>query len=63
MRNEVWQFLIAFAVLAVPIAALLKEVELRKELKTEFGLKVESYSPDIEEHTKTEEKAVDRVSR
>jgi hypothetical protein len=59
--KEVSQLLIAFAVLAVPIAILLKEGEPRMKLKTEFGLKVESDSRDIEEHTETGEKAVDRM--
>jgi hypothetical protein len=59
--KEVWQVLIAFAVLAVPVSVLLKEVELRKELETEFSMKAESYSRHIEEHTETGEKAVDRM--
>jgi hypothetical protein len=59
--EEVWQVLIAFAVLAMPVSVLLKEVELREELKTEFGLKVESDSRNIEEHTETGEKAIDRM--
>lgn len=37
--KEVWQVLIAFAVIAVPIAVVIKEVPLRTELVTEFGLK------------------------
>jgi hypothetical protein len=53
--------LIAFAVLAVPIAILLNEIELRKESKTEFGLKVEPDSLDVEEHTEIEEEAVVRM--
>ena len=59
--KEVWEVLIAFAVLAVLIAVLLTEVELRKELQTEFGLKVEPDLPDVEEHTETEEKLVVRT--
>lgn len=43
----VWQVLIAFAVVAVPIALCIKEVELRKELLTEFGLKGESKKQGI----------------
>ncbi|KAJ5899073.1 hypothetical protein N7495_003817 [Penicillium taxi] len=33
-----WQVLIAFTVIAVPLACLIKEVPFRKELVTEFGL-------------------------
>lgn len=36
--QESWQVLIAFTVIAVPIAWFIKEVPLRKELVTEFGL-------------------------
>ncbi|KAI9043447.1 major facilitator superfamily protein [Aspergillus affinis] len=36
--KESWQVLIAFTVIAVPIACFMKEVPLRKELVTEFGL-------------------------
>ena len=43
--KEVWQVLIAFAVVAIPIAIFIKEVELRTELKTEFGLKVNEDDP------------------
>ncbi|KAG8167432.1 hypothetical protein KVR01_003121 [Diaporthe batatas] len=39
--KEVWQVLIAFCVISVPIACVLHEVPLRKELVTEFGLKDE----------------------
>ncbi|OJD32107.1 major facilitator superfamily protein [Diplodia corticola] len=37
--QEVWQVLIAFTLVAVPIAVFIKEVPLRKELVTEYGLK------------------------
>ncbi|KAJ5712381.1 hypothetical protein N7493_008849 [Penicillium malachiteum] len=37
--KEVWQVLIAFTVIAVPLAIVIKEVALRKELVTEYGLK------------------------
>ncbi|CAG8926337.1 unnamed protein product [Penicillium salamii] len=36
--QQSWQVLIAFTVIAVPLACLIKEVPLRKELVTEFGL-------------------------
>ena len=36
--KEVWQVLISFAVIAVPIAVVIKEAPLRTELFTEFGL-------------------------
>jgi EmrB/QacA subfamily drug resistance transporter len=36
--KESWQVLIAFAVAAVPIVCFIREVPLRKELVTEFGL-------------------------
>ncbi|KAJ5718611.1 hypothetical protein N7488_004257 [Penicillium malachiteum] len=37
--KEVWQVLIAFTVIAVPLAIVIKEVALRNELVTEYGLK------------------------
>lgn len=36
--KESWQVLIAFAVVAVPIALFIREIPLRQELVTEFGL-------------------------
>ncbi|KUL89306.1 hypothetical protein ZTR_03637 [Talaromyces verruculosus] len=36
--KEVWQVLTSFAVIAVPIAVVIKEAPLRTELVTEFGL-------------------------
>ncbi|KAJ5274014.1 hypothetical protein N7478_009139 [Penicillium angulare] len=39
--KQAWQVLIAFTVIAVPLALAIKEIPLRKELVTEFGLKDE----------------------
>ncbi|TVY81694.1 Efflux pump FUS6 [Lachnellula suecica] len=36
--RRVWQILIAFTLVAVPLALAIKEIELRKTLETEFGL-------------------------
>lgn len=38
--KEVWQVLIAFCIVTLPIALFIKEVELRQQLETEFGLDV-----------------------
>ncbi|KAJ5267197.1 major facilitator superfamily protein [Penicillium angulare] len=37
--KQAWQILIAFTVIAIPLTLAIKEVPLRKELATEFGLK------------------------
>ena len=40
--KEVWQVSIAFAVVTIPLAIFIKEMELRTELKTEYGLENET---------------------
>ncbi|KAG9239335.1 major facilitator superfamily domain-containing protein [Amylocarpus encephaloides] len=44
--QRVWQILIAFAVVCVPMAVVLKEVVLRKGLKTEYGLETKEKGPE-----------------
>ncbi|KAJ6025039.1 hypothetical protein N7540_005836 [Penicillium herquei] len=45
--KEVWQVLIAFTVIAVPLAIVIKEVALRQELVTEYGLKGEDEKDNV----------------
>lgn len=46
--KQVWQVLLAFSVLAVPLALCIKEIELRKELDTEYGLDQGKKKEDVE---------------
>ena len=46
--KRVWQVLIAFTLAGIPLALAIKEIELRKTLQTEFGLKDEPKKGDIE---------------
>jgi MFS family permease len=46
--QRVWQILIVFTLVGVPLALVVKEIELRKTLKTDFGLKSSSRKGDIE---------------
>ncbi|KAJ5093510.1 hypothetical protein N7456_009371 [Penicillium angulare] len=45
--KQAWQVLIAFTVIAVPLALLIKEIPLRKELVTEFGLKDDAENDNV----------------
>jgi hypothetical protein len=46
--KQVWQVLLAFSVLAVPLALCIEEIELRKELDTEYGLDQGKKKEDVE---------------
>jgi hypothetical protein len=60
--QRVWQVLIAFAVLGVPLAFCIEEIELRKELNMAYGLKNEKKRGDIEDMPVVESTEVRNVT-
>lgn len=48
--KRVWQVLIAFTLIGVPLALIIKEIELRTTLDTDYGLKDKPKRADSESH-------------